>query len=703
MTVFYGAGKFITITSNTPSNQFSYCTLPTSYYQFSGWNPSTDFIINENKTISGTWSKKNKLKVSYSWSNQPSGMKSKVPSDEYYHYGDNVMVDTTYNNKSGYKEEKWESSSTISIANKPNSSCYGNGKFVAIGIYASNTGNYDHNAYVYSSDGITWTQGTMPSAKYWKSVCYGNDKFVAVAYDSNIFAYSSDGINWTQGTMPSDTLWKSICYGNGKYIAVSWAYKVFAYSIDGINWTQGTMPSSQKWEYVCYGNGKFVAIVGGPTGSNIFAYSTDGITWTQGTLPVTDDWENVYYCNDKFVAFIRSSNIFAYSADGITWTQGTLPVDVQVRGAIYANNKYILVAYSGYYLYSTDCINWNYSSDDLNLLSSTVSLCYGNHKIVAIRNSTTYAYLSPTYYQFSGWNKSDFNITADTSVGGSWSQVSAGGGTNLSELSVGDTFFLGKYQVENETPWPIEWEIVHQESGYQIAMTKQVIDIRPFDGKEPNNPDNDRKNYGNNNWQYSNIEQFLNSDQASWYSVQHQYDAPPTSDNVDHYDNGTTYNAYDTHKGFLYYWSADEKVLLKDMTLTLANNTVTDGSGSYTWTGKVWLPTLTQMGGGQNNSISEGEAFSKFTDNISRKKSLHDMVKANNEYAKVNNSSGNWWYWTSSANPSFSYGMRRVGHDGSIGDNNSAYFGNGGFAPCICIPRIGWSDPSKAPDLNYTT
>ena len=65
--------------------------------------PSTDFIINENKTISGTWSKKNKLKVSYSWSNQPSGMKSKVPSDEYYHYGDNVMVDTTYNNKSGYK------------------------------------------------------------------------------------------------------------------------------------------------------------------------------------------------------------------------------------------------------------------------------------------------------------------------------------------------------------------------------------------------------------------------------------------------------------------------------------------------------------------------------------------------------------------------------------------------------------------------
>lgn len=29
------------------------------------------------------------------------------------------------------------------------------------------------------------------------------------------------------------------------------------------------------------------------------------------------------------------------------------------------------------------------------------------------------------------------------------------------DMIVGDTFFLGKYQVESETPWPIEWEIVH--------------------------------------------------------------------------------------------------------------------------------------------------------------------------------------------------------------------------------------------------
>ena len=143
---------------------------------------------------------------------------------------------------------------------------------------------------------------------------------------------------------------------------------------------------------------------------------------------------------------------------------------------------------------------------------------------------------------------------------------------DLSNLVVGSTFKLGKYQVENETPWPIEWEIVHQTEDYQIAMTKQIIDLRCFDAKEPTNPDNNRKNSGNNNWQYSNIEQFLNSDQSSWYSAQHNYDAPPSSANV-----WNNYNPYDNHKGFLYHWSNEDKALLKDMTLTLANNTVTDG------------------------------------------------------------------------------------------------------------------------------
>ena len=265
--------------------------------------------------------------------------------------------------------------------------------------------------------------------------------------------------------------------------------------------------------------------------------------------------------------------------------------------------------------------------------------------------------------------------------------------TDFSTLSVGSTFKLGKYQVESETPWSIEWEIVHQTDNYQIAMTKQIIDLRCFDGKESTNTDSNRRGYGNNNWQYSNIEQFLNSDQASWYSAQHQYDAPPSSTNV-----SENYNPYDTHKGFLYHWSNEDKALLKDMTLTLANNTKTDGGGSYTWTGKVFLPTHTQMGFGQNNSIAEGTKFSKFTNNTSRIKSINKYCAENNKWC-IDRSMAegtNWRYWMSSAVPSYPMFIYEV----SDGESSSttAYISSYGLAPCICLSKTGILWNSEIPE-----
>lgn len=250
-----------------------------------------------------------------------------------------------------------------------------------------------------------------------------------------------------------------------------------------------------------------------------------------------------------------------------------------------------------------------------------------------------------------------------------------------SGMVLGDTFNFGKYQVESEDPWSIEWEIVHQTDTYQIAQTKSIIDLRCFDAKEPTNTDSDRASDGNNNWNVSNIKQFLNSDQATWYSAQHSYDAPPNSTNV-----YNSINPYDTHKGFLYYFSDEEKNLLKDMTFDLFDY---DGGGSYTWTGKVWLPTYTQMGFGNNNSISEGIKFDKYSDNNSRIKSINKYCAENNKYCIDNSISEdtNWYYWMSSAIPSYS---SRAWYVFSIGVYriDRAYSGNNGLAPCICLPRL---------------
>ena len=162
--------------------------------------------------------------------------------------------------------------------------CYGNGKYVTV-VSSSNI-----MVYLLDSefDLLKFKESSVSasSSQDWNSVCYGNDKFVAVAYASNTMAYSTNGISWTQGNMPSKQYWSYICYGNDKFVAISDGYSnsnIMAYSTDGISWTQGNMPIEEDWSLVCYGNGKFVAIA-----DDVMAYSTDGISWTQGNMPSSE-------------------------------------------------------------------------------------------------------------------------------------------------------------------------------------------------------------------------------------------------------------------------------------------------------------------------------------------------------------------------------------------------------------------------------
>ena len=82
-------------------------------------------------------------------------------------------------------------------------------------------------------DQILFKKGTLPVAKSWHSVCYGKDKFVAVAPYTSTFMYSTDGITWTKGTLPSsEQSWHSVCYGKDKFVVVAQSTKVFAYIPD---------------------------------------------------------------------------------------------------------------------------------------------------------------------------------------------------------------------------------------------------------------------------------------------------------------------------------------------------------------------------------------------------------------------------------------------------------------------------------------
>lgn len=296
-----------------------------------------------------------------------------LPTSSYWcsiAYGNGIFVAVNKANTYAYSYDGliWNES-TLPISHGY-AVCYANGIFVVTGY---------GNSIAYSVDGFNWSVSTAPSnTKGWNSIAYGNGAFVAVSKpNSNMALYSTDGMTWQQTTMPSSKSWSSVTYGNGKFVAVAEGNSsVAAYSTDGITWIQTNMPTSAYWMSVTYGNGKFVAVTYGSDGSTVSAYSEDGITWTQATLPILQSWHSVTYGNGKFVAvgtISAGSNYVAYSSDGINWAEASLPVSSTWQAVTYDNGMFVVISGGGTcdIVYSTDGITWSNIKSSLQTVSGT--------------------------------------------------------------------------------------------------------------------------------------------------------------------------------------------------------------------------------------------------------------------------------------------------------------------------------------------
>ena len=217
----------------------------------------------------------------------------------------------------------------------------------------------------------------------------------------------------------------------------------------------------------------------------------------------------------------------------------------------------------------------------------------------------------------------------------------------------------------------IEFEVVgvdhHTTTKYPktiTLMTKNIIRHAAFDAKEPDNPDSTRKANGNNRWSVSNIRQWLNSNATnSWFNAQHKYDAPPTLDNVSGED-----GIYSDAPGFLAGFSSE---VLQHFTDIINTTALCNEGGPETTIDKVFLPSYTEMGYGNNGDIAEGTHLSiKYTDNISRIKSSSSGENDN--------------YWMRSP---FVDSSRSVWFVNTAGRNryDYAYYGKYGIAPIIVL------------------
>ena len=211
-------------------------------------------------------------------------------------------------------------------------------------------------------------------------------------------------------------------------------------------------------------------------------------------------------------------------------------------------------------------------------------------------------------------------------------------------------------------------------------ITDELILLRAFDAKEPDNTNADRQAKGNNRYSVSNIDHWLNSTAPAgqWYSPQHSTDQSPNSTSV------VTRNPYDTDAGFLNGFDARFIAAMQDTTIKVARNTITDGGGYDTLTRKVFLPSSAELFNQAENSIMEGSLLQYFQANTTAIR----IAKISTYAAEDNNNKGSSsvtagtasYYWMRTPYSSYSDYVRYVNSDGSLSFSN-AYFGSSGVRP----------------------
>ncbi len=258
----------------------------------------------------------------------------------------------------------------------------------------------------------------------------------------------------------------------------------------------------------------------------------------------------------------------------------------------------------------------------------------------------------------------------------------------LSNLPVGAKVKFGKFQVNTETPEPIVWTIVaknHQcepaypESSVTLHAT-EILDLRCFDAKEPSNSNSNRKNYGNNRYSVSNLDQWLNKDAAggAWYSAAHSADqSPDTTAGTGGY--GTQYAA---RPGFLNGFTDDEKAAILSTTIRVVKPSV-DGDSYEDVVRKVFLPSTTEVGLSNENSIAEGAAWGYYTSNTARIGYVTQQCFSNTpSSSKPSSKNTAWYWWLRTPRYSYSESARRVLSNGSL-DYSRVYLGINGVRPAL--------------------
>jgi hypothetical protein len=288
--------------------------------------------------------------------------------------------------------------------------------FVAINSYNFNNSTQSNTA-AWSTDGITWTQSTLPKADTWGSTNHGAtfavDKIVVVGWYYNYVTYTTDGKTWSNGTAIAPTTsyldCGSIGYANGVFVVpvdISANASKTIYTNTSVTagaWTARTLAyypgtvSVANNKFFIYGYA--AAADASPTK---LLTSTDGATWTTQSVPAAAagttvvNYRRVAYGNGVYVTIgsfqgLGGSRVpVAYSSDGVTWTPSSFGLPNAYWDEIVFTGKYFLVTNRGegtsagvYYSYDGNFWYPIYNTQPGNG-AYLYDIAYGNGKFVAV-------------------------------------------------------------------------------------------------------------------------------------------------------------------------------------------------------------------------------------------------------------------------------------------------------------------------------
>ena len=225
----------------------------------------------------------------------------------------------------------------------------------------------------------------------------------------------------------------------------------------------------------------------------------------------------------------------------------------------------------------------------------------------------------------------------------------------------------------------IVWMVVDKNhSGYPsnsvTVVSDQILRIMAFDAAE----NSASRYYGNNDYVYSNIRQWLNSAAAAgqWYTAQHSSDAPPSTDNL---WNGV--NPYDTIAGFLNGFTANEQAAILTTDVIMKQPSF-NGGGTVTGQDKMFLMSGTEVGSSGTNASSAGKKLAYFTSDDRRKATVTAECVANSNYDFTPSAGSNGTYWTRDCDY-FDDHMTYIINTSGKATNSNAYNGSNGLRP-VC-------------------